>query len=107
MFLIFSNHFDVLISKIIFFKKNIILMCFGMKSTLKINHYYTLKHSKKKKERESLAGFWRKKSARQFLIVLMFYILQMQKRHAWFLLMDHVLTFLKKWEFGIYLVGKD
>jgi hypothetical protein len=62
---------------------------------------------KKKKERESLAGFWRKKSARQFLIVLMFYILQMQKRHAWFLLMDHVLTFLKKWEFGIYLVGKD
>jgi len=39
----FSYHFDVLMSKIIF-KKNIILMCFGIKNTLKSNCYYTSKH---------------------------------------------------------------
>ena len=41
---IFSYHFDVLMSKIIFFKKNIILMHFQVKSTLKNNHYHTFKH---------------------------------------------------------------
>jgi hypothetical protein len=41
----FSYHFDMLISKIIFKnKKNIILMYFGMKSTLKNNRYHTSKH---------------------------------------------------------------
>jgi hypothetical protein len=46
MFLIFSNNFDVLISKIIFKnKKNIILMCFEIKYTLKNNHYYIFKYS--------------------------------------------------------------
>ena len=45
MFLIFSNNFDVLISKIIFKnKKNIILMCFEIKNTLKNNHYYIFKY---------------------------------------------------------------
>ena len=39
----FSDHFDVLMSKIIFLK-NIILMCFEMKSTLKSNQCHTLKH---------------------------------------------------------------
>jgi hypothetical protein len=41
----FSNHFDADVKnnfkKI---KKNIILMCFGMKNTLKSNGYHTLKH---------------------------------------------------------------
>jgi len=40
----FQIIFDVLMSKIIFFKKNIILMCFGMKSTLKNNRYHILKY---------------------------------------------------------------
>jgi len=35
----FSDHFDVLMSKIIFLKKNIILICFKMKNTLKSNRY--------------------------------------------------------------------
>ena len=37
----FSDHFDVLMLKIIFKNKKIILMCFRMKSTLKNNHYHT------------------------------------------------------------------
>jgi hypothetical protein len=43
MFLMFSDHFDMLISKLILkkIKKNIILMCFGMKS----NRYHTLKYT--------------------------------------------------------------
>ena len=46
MFLVFSNHFDVLISKIIFKKsKNIIDMHFGMKSYLKSNHNHTAKQA--------------------------------------------------------------
>ena len=41
----FSNHFNVLMSKIIFLKnKIIILMYFRMKNTLKTNSYHTLKH---------------------------------------------------------------
>jgi hypothetical protein len=46
IFLVFSDYFDVLMSKIIFFKikKNIILMDFRVKSTLKNNHNHTLKH---------------------------------------------------------------
>jgi len=40
----FINYFDVLMSKIIFFKKKIILMCFKMKNTLKSNCYHTLKY---------------------------------------------------------------
>jgi hypothetical protein len=41
----FSDYFDVLISKIILKnKKYIILMCFEVKNTLKSNHYHTLKH---------------------------------------------------------------
>ena len=48
MFLVFSNHFDVLISKIIFKKsKNIIDMHFGMKSYLKSNHNHTAKQALK------------------------------------------------------------
>jgi hypothetical protein len=45
MFLIFLDNFDVLISKIIFKnKKNIILICFKIKNTLKNNHYYIFKY---------------------------------------------------------------
>ena len=45
MFLMFSDYFDMLMSKkILKIKKNIILMCFGMKNTLKSNHYHTPKH---------------------------------------------------------------
>jgi hypothetical protein len=45
MFLIFSDNFDVLILKIIFKnKKNIILMCFKIKNTLKNNCYYIFKY---------------------------------------------------------------
>jgi hypothetical protein len=36
----FSNHFDVLMLKIIFFKTNIILMCFEMKNILKNSRYH-------------------------------------------------------------------
>jgi hypothetical protein len=44
MFLVFSNHFDVLISKMIFKKlKNIIGMHFDTKSYLKSNHNHTAK----------------------------------------------------------------
>jgi hypothetical protein len=44
MFFIFSNYFDVLVSKIIFFlKKNIILIYFKIKITLKNNNYHTFK----------------------------------------------------------------
>ena len=48
MFLVFSDNFDVLMSKIIFkkYKKNIILMCFEMKSTSKSNRYHTLKYAR-------------------------------------------------------------
>ena len=43
MFLVFSNHFDMLISKIIFKKlKNIINMYFNTKSYLKNNHNHTI-----------------------------------------------------------------
>ena len=46
MFLVFSNHFDVLISKIIFKKsKNIIDMHFHIKNYLKKNHNYTIKQA--------------------------------------------------------------
>jgi hypothetical protein len=45
MFIVFSNHFDALMSKIIFKnKKNIILMHFGMKNSLKNNN----KHPRKR-----------------------------------------------------------
>jgi hypothetical protein len=45
IFLMFLDRFDVLMSKIIFFKKkNIILMHFHAKNTLKRNCYHTLKH---------------------------------------------------------------
>jgi len=43
MFLMFSDYFDVLMSKIIFLK-NIILMCFKIKNILKKNRYHTFKH---------------------------------------------------------------
>jgi hypothetical protein len=44
----FSDYFDMLMLKIIKKKqkKNIILMCFGMKITLKSNRYHTPKHPK-------------------------------------------------------------
>jgi hypothetical protein len=43
---VFFYRFDVLISKIIFFKKkNIILMHFQVKNTLKCNSYHTLKQT--------------------------------------------------------------
>ena len=46
MFLAFSNHFDVLISKIIFKKlKTIIDIYFNMKSYLKSNHNHTAKQA--------------------------------------------------------------
>ena len=38
MFLIFLNHFDTLMLKIIFFLKNIILMYFNTKNSLKNNN---------------------------------------------------------------------
>ena len=45
--LYFLNHFNVLISKIIFKKwKNIIDMYFSTKSYLKSNHYHTAKHAR-------------------------------------------------------------
>jgi hypothetical protein len=45
MFLVFSNHFDMLMSKMIFKKqKNIICMYFDMKSYLKSNRNHTTKH---------------------------------------------------------------
>jgi hypothetical protein len=40
----FSNHFNMLISKIIFLIKNIILIYFKIKNTLKNNRYHTFKH---------------------------------------------------------------
>jgi hypothetical protein len=44
---VFSNHFDVLMSKIIFKNnKKIILMHFQIKNTLKINRNHTLKHAR-------------------------------------------------------------
>jgi len=46
MFLMFSDYFDVLMSKIIFFKKNIILMCFEIKKYFlkkSLSHFQTLK----------------------------------------------------------------
>jgi len=43
MFLVFSDHFDTLISKIIFLKK-IILMYFREKNTLKNNYNHTLRY---------------------------------------------------------------
>jgi hypothetical protein len=43
MFLVFSNHFDMLMSKIYFKKlKNIIGMHFNTKNYLKSNHNYNL-----------------------------------------------------------------
>jgi hypothetical protein len=45
IFLVFSNHFNMLILKIIFKnKKNIILILFWIKIILKNNHNYILKH---------------------------------------------------------------
>jgi len=41
----FLYYFDVLKSKIIFFLKKIILICFEMKNTLKNNGYYISKHA--------------------------------------------------------------
>jgi hypothetical protein len=43
------DRFDALILKIIFLKKNIILMHFGMKNTLKSNRNYTPKQALKNK----------------------------------------------------------
>ena len=52
MFLVFSNHFDVLMSKIIFKKsKNIIGMYFGTKSYLKSNRNHTAKQAFNQVER--------------------------------------------------------
>jgi len=45
MFLVFSNHFDVLMSKIIFKKKKIIGMYFSTKNYLKSNRNHTPKHN--------------------------------------------------------------
>jgi len=45
MFLVFSNYFDVLMSKIIFFKKNIICMYFSIKNYLKSNCTHTAKYT--------------------------------------------------------------
>ena len=46
MFLVFSNHFDMLMSKIIFKKsKNIIDMHFDTKNYLKSNHNHTVKQA--------------------------------------------------------------
>ena len=46
MFLVFSNHFDVLILKMIFKKsKNIIYMYFSTKNYLKSNHNHTAKQT--------------------------------------------------------------
>jgi len=39
------DRFDALISKLIFFKKNIILMYFSVKNILKNNHNYIFKKS--------------------------------------------------------------
>ena len=48
MFLMFSDYFDVLMSKKIFKnKKNIILICFRIKNTLKSNRYRILKYSQR------------------------------------------------------------
>jgi len=47
-FFIFSYHFDMLMSEINFIKKNIILMHFRAKNTLKSNCYHTLKHRLRK-----------------------------------------------------------
>ena len=44
MFLMFSNHFDVLVSKIIF--KKIIDMNFNTKNYLKNNHNHTVKQAR-------------------------------------------------------------
>jgi hypothetical protein len=41
MFLVFLDHFDVLILKIIFLNKKIILIYFKIKNILKNNYYYT------------------------------------------------------------------
>jgi len=43
-YLVFLDCFDVLMSKINLYKKNIILMHFQAKNTLKNNLYHTLKH---------------------------------------------------------------
>jgi hypothetical protein len=47
MFFTVLDHFDVLMSKKTFkkIKKNIILMCFEMKNTLKSNSNHPLKHA--------------------------------------------------------------
>jgi uncharacterized membrane protein YczE len=45
IFLVFLDHFDVLMSKYFFFKKNIILIHLRVKSTLKSNRNYTPKHA--------------------------------------------------------------
>ena len=46
MFLVFLNHFDVLMSKMIFLKwKNIINMYFDMKSYLKSNRNHAVKQA--------------------------------------------------------------
>jgi len=45
IFLVFLDHFDALISKIIFFKKNIILIYFLMKNTLKSNYNHAPKQA--------------------------------------------------------------
>jgi hypothetical protein len=44
MFMMFAHHFNMIISKIIFFK-NIILIYFETKNTLKSNRYHTSKHA--------------------------------------------------------------
>jgi hypothetical protein len=43
--LIFLYYFNILMLKIIFLKKYIILICFRMKSTLKNKRYHTSKHT--------------------------------------------------------------
>jgi hypothetical protein len=47
------DRFDALILKIIFLKKNIILMHFGMKNTLKSNRNYTPKQALKNSQTSS------------------------------------------------------
>ena len=48
-FLVFSNHFNILISKIIFLKK-IIIIYFQAKNNLKNNYRYTSKHHYKSRK---------------------------------------------------------
>jgi hypothetical protein len=61
----FSNHFDVLISKKNF-KKNIILMYFRAKNILKSSRYYTPKHLLKYLDLHLSLDFW------SFILVIVY-----------------------------------